>query len=104
MPGAIIFTAVGGIGQYIYNAMDARKSHAAENPLADQEKFSWMKSKWSPVKRLSDAEYGDMMREKLLRVNAEIALIDESIESLRAQKPEVALNAPLPNNQTKNFR
>ncbi|RDL39742.1 uncharacterized protein BP5553_04082 [Venustampulla echinocandica] len=97
VPGAIIFTAIGGIGQYVYNAMDARKTLAAENASVGQEKYSWMNSKWSPVKQLSDAEYGDMMREKLLRVNAEIALIDESIEALQSEKREMPGSTPRPN-------
>jgi hypothetical protein len=39
---------------------------------------------------LTDTEYENMLQEKLLRVNAEIALIDENIEALRAQEREMA--------------
>ena len=35
---------------------------------------------------LSDGEYEEMLREKLLRVDAEIALVDESIAALRVQE------------------
>lgn len=38
------------------------------------------------MKVLSDEEYENMLREKLLRVNAEIALVDESIERLRVEQ------------------
>lgn len=38
------------------------------------------------MKVLTDSEYENMLQEKLLRVNVEIALIDESIEKLRAQE------------------
>ena len=45
--------------------------------------------KWSPLKTLSDEEYGDMLREKLLRVEAEIALVDEEVGRLRAEDERV---------------
>jgi len=40
------------------------------------------------MKVLSDSEYESMLREKLLRVNAQISLVDENIEALRAQERE----------------
>lgn len=40
------------------------------------------------MKVLSDKEYEHMLQEKLLKVNAEIALVDESIEALRVQEKE----------------
>lgn len=36
------------------------------------------------MKRLSDKEYEEKLEEKILRINAEIAIIDENIASLRA--------------------
>jgi hypothetical protein len=39
--------------------------------------------KWSPLKSLSDQEYRDMLAEKSLALEAEIALIDEAIEKIR---------------------
>lgn len=41
------------------------------------------------MKRLSSAEYEAMLQERLLRVNADIALIDENIEALRARERAV---------------
>lgn len=38
-----------------------------------------------PFTVLSDAEYESMLRERLLAVEAEIALVDEKVASLRAQ-------------------
>ena len=40
------------------------------------------------MKVLSDEEYENMLREKLLKVNAEIALVDESVEALREKERE----------------
>lgn len=84
MPGAIVFALFGAAGQAIYNSMDAKRTEEALNP--SEKKKSWLDSKWSPVKVLTDAEYAHMMDEKLLRVNAEIALLEESIERLRAER------------------
>ncbi len=84
IPGAIMFALFGATGQYLYNIADARKSARATKP--ESTKSSWLDSKWSPMKVLSDQEYENMLREKLLRVNAEIALVDENIEALRAQE------------------
>ena len=43
------------------------------------------------MKRLSNEEYGNMLREKLLRIDAEIALVDDEVERLRRE--EAALRA-----------
>jgi len=40
------------------------------------------------MKVLSDKEYEDMLREKLLKVDVEIALVDESIAGLRKRELE----------------
>jgi hypothetical protein len=43
-------------------------------------------SKWIPLKTLSDDEYRDILSEKLLSIEAEIAIIDEKIEELERAK------------------
>lgn len=45
------------------------------------------------MKVLSDEEYGELLQEKLLRVNAEIALLDESIEALKNEQRQNAKQA-----------
>ena len=42
-------------------------------------------SKYSPMKVMSDEEYEKVLREKLVRVDAEIALVDEDIKKMRSQ-------------------
>ena len=86
-----MFSIFGLLGQTIYNSMDAQ--HTQETQLAATEgkkadSTFWRRvanSKWSPMKVLSNEEYESMLRERLLRVNAEIALVDENIERLRAE-------------------
>ena len=41
-----------------------------------------------PIRALSDEQYKKMLSEKLLSVDAEIALLDEKIEKLRELNPE----------------
>lgn len=49
----------------------------------NQEKKSIFSSRWSPLKKLTDDEYRHVMSEKMLKLDAEIALIDEKIAELR---------------------
>lgn len=47
-------------------------------------------SKWIPLRTLSDQEYRGMLREKLLSVEAEIALLDDKIQELEQSRPASA--------------
>ncbi|KAL2075298.1 hypothetical protein VTL71DRAFT_241 [Oculimacula yallundae] len=90
IPGAIMFAIFGATGQYLYNGADARRSELSQEPVERDLKDSWLNSKWSPMKVLSDTEYEEMLQEKLLRINAQIALVDENIEALRGQEREIS--------------
>jgi hypothetical protein len=83
VPGAIVFAMLGGAGQTIYNLADARHGTNSTSPAKSEIRSGWLDSKWSPVKVLSDDEYEKMLQEKLLRLKAEIALIDENIVELQ---------------------
>ena len=47
--------------------------------------------KWSPMEVLTDERYEEMLQEKLLKIEVEIALIDDRIESFRQKAKENAL-------------
>ena len=75
--------------------MDARHTErvvsAVEkaNEPEKKEKGFWERvadMKWSPMRTLSDEEYADILREKMLGVDAEIALIDEEVEKLKGEQ------------------
>ncbi|KAJ4362370.1 hypothetical protein N0V83_010463 [Neocucurbitaria cava] len=101
VPGTIMFALFGFAGQHGYNYLDARNS----DELREQAKLQangddtpkenlmarFAKSKWSPMSVLSDEEYVDMMQEKLLKVEAEIAIIDDRIEGFRKKAREMDL-------------
>ncbi|KAI4265173.1 MAG: hypothetical protein L6R38_009606 [Xanthoria sp. 2 TBL-2021] len=110
VPGMIMFSLFGFAGQYVYNALDARhhNSHGAIPTATTQTKPTsksdhgsigaqdakpeeplWkrvLNSKWSPMKVLSDEQYEKMLREKLLRVEAELAIVDEDIEKVKQRE------------------
>lgn len=95
MPGALVWGLVGLVGQSAYNIADARHTQyiaqKAERQLSGGLGF-WgraMRSKWSPVTRLTTREYEDMLKEKLLVLEADLALANEEIERLeRARRRE----------------
>ncbi|KAF9877470.1 hypothetical protein CkaCkLH20_05170 [Colletotrichum karsti] len=80
IPGVIVFSLVGGVGQAIVNSTQGTPADAKK------EKKSFFESSWSPLKKLSDDEYRGMLDEKMLKIDAEIALIDDKIAELRAAK------------------
>ncbi|EAU37259.1 conserved hypothetical protein [Aspergillus terreus NIH2624] len=89
VPGVVVFSLLGYVGQSSYNAIDSWQMEQANTPskpiiqrIAD--------SKWIPLKTLSDDDYRGILNEKLLSIEAEMALIDEKIEQLEKAK----LNSP----------
>ncbi|KAK9851391.1 hypothetical protein MYU51_009649 [Penicillium brevicompactum] len=86
VPGAIIFSLVGYCGQSIFNNVDAwqmENAHSTRKPFMQR----MADSKWIPLRTLSDQEYRGMLGEKLLSIEAEIALIDDKIEELEKTRP-----------------
>lgn len=76
----VMWGVLGAGGQLVANGMSNRK------PKVKDENDSWFRSKWSPLKKLTDQEYIDMMEEKILRVDADIALIDDRIAELKSME------------------
>ncbi|KAL3495711.1 hypothetical protein BJX62DRAFT_159462 [Aspergillus germanicus] len=85
VPGLVIFSLLGCIGQASYNTIDQwqlKHANKPSKPFLDR----MAESKWIPLKSLSDDEYRHILSEKLLSVEAEIALIDDKIEELERDK------------------
>ncbi len=72
-----MFSLLGAGGQTVVNA-----GGSARNPA--QPKSSWLDSKWSPLVRLTDEQYRELLEEKILKLDAEIAIADDAIAALRA--------------------
>ncbi|KAK3997699.1 hypothetical protein QBC44DRAFT_71263 [Cladorrhinum sp. PSN332] len=77
VPGAIVFSVLGAGGQAYANR---RAAKAEVESSADKNGF-W--AKWSPITQLSDEDYEKLLEERLLRVEADIAIIDDHIKQLR---------------------
>ncbi|KAF2011440.1 hypothetical protein BU24DRAFT_281217 [Aaosphaeria arxii CBS 175.79] len=105
IPGTIMFTLFGFGGQHAYDFLDQKNTEQVQKDDVTEEgakeKGTWLqraaKSKWSPMKVLSDEEYLEMMNEKVLSVEAEIALLDDKIEELRKQQKELEKSKPSEN-------
>ncbi|KAL4931991.1 uncharacterized protein BDV17DRAFT_255771 [Aspergillus undulatus] len=90
VPGLIVFSLLGYVGQVSYNALDEWQLEQANKP-SKPFLTRMAESKWVPLKSLSDDEYKGILAEKLLSIDAEIALIDDKIGELEKAK----LNAPV---------
>lgn len=77
LPGILFFSALGGSTTYMSQKFQSREP---------KEKTSLLSSKWSPLKPLTEKEYEHILEERILRLNAEIAVIDDHIASLKTQK------------------
>ncbi|KAL2262127.1 hypothetical protein VTK26DRAFT_2394 [Humicola hyalothermophila] len=77
IPGALVFSLLGAGGQTLANWRTAR---AAKYPPTEGKSF-W--SRWSPITPLSDENYEKILEERLLRVEADIAIVDDRIRELR---------------------
>ncbi|KAF2873835.1 hypothetical protein BDV95DRAFT_567846 [Massariosphaeria phaeospora] len=97
IPGTIMFSLFGFCGQHAYQYLDKRNTEAvmkkveAKEDVKVKENFleRISKSKWSPMTALTDEQYESMMNEKILKIEAEIALIDERIEGFRRNQKEL---------------
>ncbi|KAF2666970.1 hypothetical protein BT63DRAFT_325812 [Microthyrium microscopicum] len=83
LPGAFMGSVFGFAGQAGFNYFDKDKYAEMSRPKRDS---IWKKaadSEWMPFKSLTDDEHADLLKERLLRAEAEIAIIDDEIASLR---------------------
>lgn len=85
-----VWTVFGTGGQIVANRMAARK------PKVQDENDETFFTRWTPLKKLTDQEYRDMMSEKMLRIDADIALIDDRVAELRKQAEEEAQSSSSP--------
>lgn len=97
IPGTIMFTLFGFMGQHTYNFLDKRNTTEVQRldvlKTEGRQDPNWLqrmaKSKYIPMSVLSDDEYAKMLGERLLGVEASIALVDERIEEWRVRQREI---------------
>lgn len=88
-----MFSLFGFGGQHGYNFLDKRNSQELQEQADLKASGEWKpkdtfmqkiaKSKWSPMSVLTDEQYEEMLQERLLNVEAQIAIIDEKIEGIK---------------------
>ena len=85
IPGTIMFALFGFFGQIAVNKFTStRETRAAES----QEGF-WKRmgdKKWTPFTVLNDEQYVAMLKERLFKVDVELAVIDEKIAALKDEQ------------------
>lgn len=74
IPATVVVGTAGAVGQLLVNQWN--------------KKASWSLATFLPMKNLTDREYEEMLEEKILRLEANIALVDERIAELKAQKKD----------------
>ncbi|KAI0200694.1 hypothetical protein F4808DRAFT_427557 [Astrocystis sublimbata] len=84
VPGILVFGTLGAGASYVSQGSRLAEGHDA------RPKTSWLDSKWSPMQKLSDKAYMEKLEEKLLRFDAEIAVIDDNIALLKSSQSSVS--------------
>jgi hypothetical protein len=74
IPGILFFSALGGGVTFLSQQIQSRER---------KEKTSILSSKWSPLRPISDQEYVEILEQKILKIDAEIAIIDDNIALLK---------------------
>ncbi|KAK0257415.1 hypothetical protein LTS09_007890 [Friedmanniomyces endolithicus] len=87
LPATLMWSLFGGIGQLAYNGY-ASGSAARQNRPPEDFWTRMAKQSWFPLKALSNEEYAEMLREKMLKVDVEIALLDDRIAAMGKQQQE----------------
>jgi hypothetical protein len=78
LPGSIVFSLLGAGGQLASNRWSGSENLAKKTN-------GWFTSGWSPLTKLSDEEYKAILEEKILRLEAELAILDENRADLLAE-------------------
>jgi len=81
-----MFSLFGCLGQIAQNSFSSQ-------PAAEPKEPFWKRmaqSSWSPVTVMSDEQYADTLREKMLKVDVEVAVLDDKIAALRKQQQDEA--------------
>jgi hypothetical protein len=101
IPGTIMGALTGYLGQTAYNMLDDKHTADLATPISKEPLWRRaLNSKYSPMKVLSDDQYADMLKEKLLRVNADIAVVDDDISKWKKQQEGVQSKGQVQNSSS----
>lgn len=93
-----MFSIFGFSGQHLHNYLDNRRYAKAVQRMETEQPTGNLiqrlsKHKWSPLKELADDEYENILKEKLLKIETEVALIDDRIGELRKEQANASSTA-----------
>ena len=74
---------LGMLGQGVYNTFQGVGNEVGDRVPYPQRLLD---SHWVPLKRLSDEDYVEMLNEKTIKIDAEIAIIDDKIAALQKNR------------------
>ncbi|KAK2753172.1 hypothetical protein FQN54_007998 [Arachnomyces sp. PD_36] len=86
IPGVVVFSILGYLGQSSYNILDEWQLERGQNGPTKPLMQRVAEHPWVPFKVLSDQQYREILDEKLLSVEAEICIVDEQLDELRKSK------------------
>ncbi len=79
-----MFSLYGAGGQTAVNWWTKRATRLANAPEVEKPEAWW--EKYMPLKRITEEDYIRALEERLLRAEADIALVDEHIQQVRELK------------------
>jgi hypothetical protein len=91
LPGAFVFGVLGFTGEKVRPKVEAwvedyQNSSARDGSEGQGGVLKWLgERKWTPFRMLNDDEYAGRLSEKLLKIDAEILLIEEEVQRLRSE-------------------
>ena len=89
--GSLAWSLWGGAGQLLVNTFGSFFGQGSGSQ-SDEPSKGILGSKYSPLTFLSDKEYETILEEKLLRIEAEIAVVDDNIKELRDNEAKAKLS------------
>ena len=94
IPGALMFSLFGYLGQKGYNKLKQPREAKDEPKQGFWRRMS--EKRFSPVTVMTDEEYAKMLEEKMLKVDVEIAVLREKVAALKEQQEQQEQPAPDP--------
>ena len=88
IPGAFGMAFFGFAGQAISNRWSA-----AKKPVESTEPKRGFWQSFIPMKHLTNEQYAEMLKERLLKVEVEISILDDKIAALRTEQQKTASTA-----------
>ena len=91
LPGIVMFALFGGGGQMAVSRWGAGDEEEEGHDQTARRGRAWRwlgERSWVPFRMLGDEEYAGMLREKMMRVDAEVELLDEKLAALEKEEKE----------------